>query len=371
MREGDEPMHRAWHTLWMLMAAAAWLAATSPPCHAAAADDSAPEATAAVPAAAAPNAPSKAEEAGAADAPSAEAADEPAEATGEEPSKTADDEPGDGSPDEPGEEADERPKGQKVMRLEDIKDLPPLTRYELPLEKGEALLGDVQDNTFGYDESAFWWLVHLVHKLPDEAFEPGDVTAGFAQLLAMPSSYRGKPVTIKGAYGSCSPFRTPILAVRKDVPVLYECNIIELPLEERRPVATVIVLEDPMEDLRVYDTVKARGYFYKVRRYEKQGGGESLAPMLVAKRLVPVGRSAGSRKPSSTVDMGGSTVLLVFMIAAVLALGVVYVFLRYKTKATPHAADPGAGHRFNLRRPDRSGPAGPGGPGSEDGGAES
>jgi len=267
-----------------------------------------------------------------------------------------------------GAQTQEQPKGQKTMRLEDIKDLPLLKRYELPLEKGEQLLADVNDNTFGYDESAFWWLVHMVAGMPVEAFQPGKVTTGYAQLLAMPSAYRGKPVTIRGAYMTCAPFETPVLAIRKDVPTLYECNIRELPLEEERPVATVIVTEDPMAYLQVWDVVKVRGYFYKVRRY-KGSKGEGLAPMLVAQRLVPEGPTG--RGPSSTVDMGSTTILLVLMIAAIVLLGVAYVFLRYKTKATPHAAHQGTGHRFQLRRPHRDEPAGDGGPGGEGGQPES
>lgn len=271
-------------------------------------------------------------------------------------------------PQPPGAETPEQPKGQKTMRLEDIKDLPILKRYELPLEKGDALLADVNDNTFGYDESAFWWVVHQVAGMPVEAFQPDKVTTGYAQLLAMPSAYRGKPVTIRGAYMTCAPFETPVLAIRKDVPTLYECNIRELPLEEERPVATVIVTKDPMAYLRVWDVVKVRGYFYKVRRY-KGSKGEGLAPMVVAQRLVPEGPTR--QGPSSTVDMGSTTILLVLMIAAIVLLGVAYVFLRYKTKATPHAAHQGTGHRFQLRRPDRDEPAGDGGPGSEGGQPES
>jgi len=264
------------------------------------------------------------------------------------------------APDDP----HEPPKGRKVLRLEALKDLPLLKRYELPLEKGEQLLADVEDNTFGYDESAFWWLVHLVNKMPAEAFDPGRVTTGYAQLLAMPSAYRGKPVTIKGVYVMCTPFQTPVLAVRKDVPTLYECNLRELPLEEQRPVATVVVLENPMEYLHRLDEVKVRGYFYKVRRYEKQQGGEGLAPMLVARRLVPQTQPAG-RGPSSTLDVGSTNVLLAFMVGAILLLGIAYVFLRFRTKASPHAARHGTGHRFNLRRRSRDESSGDGGPGSE------
>ena len=338
---------------WALTATAACILAAAAWCPAATSGDEGATKDAppdAVPAAVTP--PANAPENGQEGQTPASDAQTPADAPGETPAETPSETP-------------ETPKGQKSMRLEDLKDLPLLKRYDLPLEKGEQLLGDVEDNTFDYDESAFWWMVHLVAGMPDEAFKPGGVTAGFSQLLAMPSSYRGKPVTIRGAYLTCAPFETPVLAIRKDVPTLYECNIRELPLEEERPVATVIVLEDPMEYLHVSDTVKVRGYFYKVRRYQGSKG-EGQAPMLVTRRLVPEGPTV-SRQRSSTVDMGSSNVLLVLMIAAILALGVAYVFLRYKTKATPHAALQHTSHRFQLQRPDRDEPAGDGGPGSEDG----
>jgi len=356
-------MNRLLHSSCLLfLTAAFWLPATPAPGLAAAESDAAP-------AKAPAEAPDASAEAPPVEEPSTEPpADQPADASEEVAGKPPED-----AADKPsGEAADaapEPPKGQKVMRLEDIKDLPILRRLNLSLEKGEQFLADVEDNTFGYDESAFWWIVHLVSQMPDGAFEPGEVTNGFSQLLAMPSSYRGKPVTIKGAYMSCAPFETPVLAIRKDVPTLYEVNIRELPLVQERPVATVIVLDNPMTDLHKHDIVTVRGYFYKVRRYQNLEGGEGFAPMLVSKRLVRAEATAASG-PSSTVDLGGSNILLVFAIAAILALGVVYVFLRYKTKATPHAASSGARHRFNLRRPDRDKPPGRGGPGSDDGGSQ-
>ncbi len=274
-------------------------------------------------------------------------------------------EAGEGTPEAPDRPAAEPPEGQKVMRLEDLKDLPLLNRYDIPLEKGEELLADVKDNTFGFDESAFWWMVHVVANLPAETFEPKEVTTGFSQLIAMPSAFRGKPVTIRGAYLSCSPFQTPVLAIRKDVPMLYLVNLRELPLQEQRPVATVIVLEDPMERLRVWDLVTVRGYFYKVRKYKNLEGGEGFAPMLVSQRLVP--EEPGRGAPASSIDLGSSNVLLVLMISAIVLLGVLYIFLRQKTKAAPHAAHQGAGHRIHLRRPDRDRPPEDGGTGSEGG----
>jgi len=264
----------------------------------------------------------------------------------------------------PAEAPPETPPGQKSMRLDDIKDLPLLKRYDVPFEKGEALLGDVADNTFGYDESAFWWMVRVVAQLPAKAFDSDKVTTGFSQLLALPSSFRGKPVTIRGAYVTCAPFEPPVLAIRKDVPTLYECNIRELPLERQLPIATVIVTEDPMDRLRVWDTVTVRGYFYKVRRY-KGSQGEGLAPMLVAQRLVPEGPAP--RGPSSTIDMGSSTLLLAIMIVAIGAMMAIFVWLKLKNRKAARAKRDRPVHRFHLRRPDRvDPPAGPG-PGDEGG----
>jgi len=356
-------MNRLLHSSCLLLLTAGfWLPATPVPGLAAAETDPAPA-----------KAPAEAPDASAQAPPVEEPSEEPPADQPADASADGAERPPDDAADEPSGEAavaaPELPKGQKMMRLEDIKDLPPLRRYDLPLEKGEQFLADVEDNTFGYDESAFWWIVHLVSQLPDEAFKPGDVTNGFSQLIAMPSSYRGKPVTIKGAYMSCAPFETPVLAIRKDVPTLYEVNIRELPLVQERPVATVIVIDNPMDYLHKTDMVTVRGYFYKVRRYRNLEGGEGFAPMLISKRLVRTEATAASG-PSSTVDLSGSNILLVFAIAAILALGVVYVFLRYKTKATPHAASSGLRHRFNLRRPDRDKPAGRGGPPGDDGGPQ-
>jgi len=255
--------------------------------------------------------------------------------------------------------------GRREMTLDEIRDLPILHRLDLPLEKGKALLSDVKDRTFDYDESAFWWLVGVVAKLPEDAFKPDDMVTGYPQLLATPSAHRGKPVTIRGAYLMVTPFTTPVLALRKDIPTLYECNLRELPLTEQRPVATVIVLEDPMNYLEVYDTVRVKGYFYKVRRY-KGTKGEGFAPMLVARRLELEERGPADLQPGT--GMSKDKILLAFMTALVVLLGLAFLWLRHRNKVKIHAARVRPIHRFRLRRPDRVEPpadAGDGGKGGE------
>jgi len=254
--------------------------------------------------------------------------------------------------------------GKREMTLDEIRDLPVLKRLDLPLEKGEAWLSDVKDKTFDYDESAFWWLVHVVAKLPEGAFKPDEMVTGYPQLLAMPSAHRGKPVTIRGAYMTVTPFTTPVLALRKDIPTLYECNIRELPLNEERPVATVIVIEDPMTYLEVFDTVRVKGYFYKVRRY-RGSKGEGFAPMLVARRLELEQRAEAAAPSDPGLDR--DDVVLGFMISLVVLLGLAFLWLRHRNKARVHAAGARPIHRFRLRRPDRAEPPPDPGDGGEGG----
>jgi len=244
--------------------------------------------------------------------------------------------------------------GQKEMTLEEIKDLPVIKRLDIPFEKGEALLGDVKDETFGYGESAFYWLVDKVANMPVEAFKPSGDALPYSALLSLPSGYRGQPVTIRGVYMTVTPFRTPILALRRNVPVLYECIIREHPIEQQRPIATVVVIDDPMTYLKAEDHVVVKGYFYKVRAY-KGTMGESICPMLVARRLEP---EEGHR---------GTLSLAYLMGALVLVMGVAFLWIRQRTKAKANAADPRPVHRFRLRRPDRFEPPAVTGPGGEGG----
>ncbi len=256
--------------------------------------------------------------------------------------------------------------GKREMTLDEIRDLPVLKRLDIPFEKGEALLSDVKDRTFDYDESALWWLVGVVAKLSEAAFKPDEMVTGYLELLAMPSAHRGKPVTIRGAYVMVTPLATPVLALRKDIPTLYVCNIRELPATEMRPIATVIVIEDPMAYLEKYDTVRVKGYFYKIRRYEDSQGNKHDGPMLVARRL-----ELDQRAPDSLSvgpGMSKDQILLAFMMALVILLGLAFLWLRHRNKAKIHAAGARPIHRIRLRRPDRVEPpadAGDGGEGGE------
>ena len=281
-------------------------------------------------------------------------------------------------PTAPAEAAPAAKKPRKPLTEEEVKELPPLKRFDIPIEKGEELLKDVRDETFGYDESAFYYMLDKVLKTPVDFFKPDAQVTPYKALLAMPSSYRGQAVTIRGVYMTAYPFSPPPLAIWKDVHTVYECSIREPPLNEHRPIATVIVIDDPMTYLRAGDDVLVKGYFYKVRQYEFRrsddaGGivtGKDVAPLLIARRLEPeeAGSPLARLGPAPSLFGGaGDYTCAGLMIAAVVLLGGAFFYLLWRTKAKSHAPSERPVHKFRLRRPDRIEPPAPGGAGDTSG----
>jgi hypothetical protein len=290
--------------------------------------------------------------------------------------------PADAKPPEatPAEAKPPRPPAKKFLTPEEIRQLPVFTRLDdaslqETLEKGKTLLADVKDNTFSYDEEAFYWLLHLVSRLKPDLLKPDAEPLPYSALLSTPSLYRGTPVTLSGVYFSREKHHVPALALQKDVPYMYPCVIKEHPAEEVRPIATVIVLEDPMLYLHVGDDVVVKGYFYKVRQYEGTKGA-GFAPILIAQRLVQEGEANADREPASRTpdpELGGvfSNPILVAMIAVVILLMIGFFALRIQLrKPKPHGTDKHKPqvHKFRLRRPDRIEPPAGGGTGGEGGG---
>jgi hypothetical protein len=236
------------------------------------------------------------------------------------------------------------------------------------LSKKQALLEDVKDNIYGYDERAFWWMVALVNRLPADQLTPGadDVDMAYKLFREQPSTFRGNPVTISGVYMSVAPFRTVTDAERGSGPMLYECSIREPPLDREGPIATVIVFEDPMKYLKVLDPVRVKGYFYKVRKYEgSMGIGE--APLLIAKRLEPVGNAGPARGTGNPFPFDPALIMMVVVIVGLIA-GFFFIKLKLRGKSSnAPSKHPVVVHKFRLQRPDLAKPADGSGPANEGG----
>jgi len=256
---------------------------------------------------------------------------------------------------------------------EDIPELPVLHRFEIPLEKAQALFDDVKDQTFGFDESAFYYLVSLVNRFPRELFKPDEEPVAYAQLVATPSAFRGTPVTIRGVYASVTPWR-PGAALGLDVPRLFTCNIKEHPAGKNQPFATVVVIDDPRVRFKRGDDVIIKAYFYKVRKYEDQGGNVRLGPLLVGRRFEEdVRRPSPLSHPSADsplVTLGPYGPVAIFMGAALVIMLVVFIFIKRMGKVKSDAKRGHPSHRIRLRRPNRPFPFEDRGEGSEEGGQE-
>ena len=230
---------------------------------------------------------------------------------------------------------------------------PFFSRYDVEsrqslLAKGRALLSDVKDSTFGYDEEAFYFLVALVNKMPPDLLKPDEDGTPYAALLSLPSNFRGQPVTLHGAYFSVEPFRVPSLALRKDIPILYACTLREHPLNQVRPLATVVVIDDPTPYLKAMDDVRVKGYFYKVWKYDgTQGVG--VAPLLIARRL--------EKEEVAPVDAGSYGSVVVGKLSVGIVLGVMailfggYLLARQYTRGKRGAIRSPVAHKFHLYRP--------------------
>jgi len=269
----------------------------------------------------------------------------------------------------PGETAAKKPEPPKKLPLFSQYDD---ATWEALLKKGNTLLGDVKDNTFGYDEKAFYWLVAHVFKMSDDLLKPDEETLAYKTLLATPSMYRGQPVTLRGQYMYVAPFEVTIEALKKDVPKLYECTVRELPMDQVRPMCTVITIENPLTYLKPGDDVLVKGYFYKIREFEGTKG-PGHAPLLIAKRLLPVTEAVGTSTvhtgtPGSGVFSANPYLIPTIAVIAVLMIGFFYVKVRNKPKVHATNRRPNPVHRFRLRRPDLASPPGDARPGGEGGG---
>jgi hypothetical protein len=251
---------------------------------------------------------------------------------------------------------------------EEIRELPVLKRFEISLEKGKALLSDVKDETFGYGEPGFFWLVTVAAGLDAELWQADEEDLPYAQLLRMPEAWRGKPVTLRGVFASMESWRVPVVAIAKDIPRLVTVNIKEYPAGPNDLFAKVVVIEDPWGTFAPGDHVQVKGYFYKVLQYQDQEGDVHLAPLLVAKRLefdtggLQPFRGASQRSPVE--------IYLGLAFGALILLGVAFFLVRRLGRSKTDAKRGRIPHRIRLQRPGWAGPPAEGGPGGPEGGED-
>jgi len=156
--------------------------------------------------------------------------------------------------------------------------------------EARRLLEDVRDGVPSFDEPAFYWLCRHVRSEPAARsllILPEETTLPLKHLLEQPAGFRGRAVLVEGVLRSSYAYE---VANRADAGRLLQCELSDV----RTGAICTVVCTDADASLPIGMTVRAKGYFLKVRSFRTRSGGNGAGPLLVARRLEPV--------PSATAD---------------------------------------------------------------------
>ena len=204
-------------------------------------------------------------------------------------------------------------------------DAPPASDASADVSSGLALLRDVRDNVFSFDDPAFYWFCRFVRRDSSSAYRIGETeaTLPWRFLLERPSDYRGEVVVIAGRLLRRSPFE---VTNRRGVGTLYQCELVEA---GTRAICTVVVTEDP-QAIPIRSWVRTKGYYIKTRAFRTEAGATGAGPLLVARRL-ELARRSGSDVVGGAEALRSGTVWLV---GGTAALAILWLALRWGLRSS-------------------------------------
>ncbi len=197
------------------------------------------------------------------------------------------------------------------------------------LSHGLALLRDVRDNVFSFDDPAFYWFCRFVKRAApaaDDQISETETGVPWHFLLERPSDYRGRLVVIAGRLLRRSQFE---MTNRREVGTLYQCELVEA---GTRAICTVIVTEDP-QAIPIRSWVRTKGYFIKVRAFRTDAGTTGAGPLLVARRLEPA-PGLGSGLSAAPQAPGGG---YVWLVGGTAVLAILWMVLRRALRSSEAA----------------------------------
>ncbi len=203
-------------------------------------------------------------------------------------------------------------------------ELPSFKSQDVDLSRGEALLEDVRDNTFGVDEAAFYWLAEAVNKLPAARFapEPPEKHVTIAKLAKFPRTYRGQPVTLSLMVGRVEKFGLP-LTHAVGIKELWVIEAYQTPFVGEAPVCELVLTEDPGQ-VAPQTPVLFRGYFYKVRAFDKLHEDGDIwhhqSPLLIGKTIEVIPPATEINGSFQDIMSGGSSLIVISAIALIFIL---------------------------------------------------
>jgi len=173
-----------------------------------------------------------------------------------------------------------------------------------------SVLGEVSDETFGYEAKAFYYLANLVRGLSqEEMLSRVDETVTLEAIRKAPAAERGKFVALDG-------FVVRAQTVDDSPNIANMGRVYRTILRSTDgPPLWVFTLEDP-RPLNMGDGARVSGVFFKRTYYHTREGYELSAYLIVARRL---DRIEYKENPYlAMLTLVGGTVLMIALVIAVI-----------------------------------------------------
>lgn len=199
--------------------------------------------------------------------------------------------------------------------------------------EGMALLESVKDDTFAFDDDAFYWFCRRLRDDPNAlggSICDSESVTPWRFLMERPSDYRGRKVCIEGTLMLEQPAYE--VAGRPGVGRLRQ---LELGTHDSNAVATLILL-DPSAVVSKRSLIRATAVFIKVRAFRTASGGVSSGPLLIANTVEVV---EPGRNRSGSADGLDARRILPWMAGITLLLFGVMVAIRRNVGAKRPSAD--------------------------------
>ncbi len=194
----------------------------------------------------------------------------------------------------------------------------------LPAEL-QALLEQVQDFSFDFDEPAFYALVAHLQRGPAGNDPPSVPLDRWATLLERPRDYRGRRIAVAGRVGRNSAYVLRSASAGGLGPVWQ----VELHRSDE-PVACTVVFTQDASDLPIGAWIDVSGYFLKVRQYHSGSNRVRQAVLLVARAPSAI------EQASRTAAFSASAALYWIAAGVLAALLVLWILLRQSAARPRH-----------------------------------
>lgn len=201
--------------------------------------------------------------------------------------------------------------------------------YDDP-DAGPSLLAAVRDDSFNFDEPAFYWLLRRAHREAGERAANEQPTP-WRFLLERPSEYRGRRVVVEGFVLSSLEYE--ILREGRSLGKVIQTELSE---SGTRGLCTIVTTGN-RQPLPIGARIRGAAWFLKARRFTTTTGQTASAPLLVGNQIEVIA-PAGALSEQGAVRRAASR-SRDWLVVGIVALAAVWFVMR-RTVARPRDRRP-------------------------------